>query len=303
MCFGFLVIEINAKQCSGMTIKPSMKPTWECRQGKEIMVRSSQKPCANKSCYFEPFTFRYLTSKNHLHYLSILGPCLLSPPPSVIPPKSRSCFSKQTMTVCTLSLELKMFLENGKQMLHCQFVRNSREEIKLLDQWVCATTVNRTRSFTGPLYLNRKPLAGAIILPTGETITCYFVVYKFVEHRACCQAASPCITNPAPAQEPLACSELVWGFVFAEEGVCSRFFSGPRFPWHTFGPNKVTVCPPPSHQGVLFPTWWETGFVAVRLPLFLAIVLFFPPEMEISGLMTAPRWRSGRWWSGCRVVL
>lgn len=106
-----------------------------------------------------------------------------------------------------------------------------------------------------------------------------------------------------PAQEPLACSELVWGFVFAEEGVCSRFFSGPRFPWHTFGPSKVTVCPPPSHQGVLFPTWWETGFVAVRLPLFLAIVLFFPPEMEISGLMTAPRWRSGRWWSGCRVVL
>lgn len=213
MCFGFLVIEINAKQCSGMTIKPSMKPTWECRQGKEIMVRSSQKPCANKSCYFEPFTFRYLTSKNHLHYLSILGPCLLSPPPSVIPPKSRSCFSKQTMTVCTLSLELKMFLENGKQMLHCQFVRNSREEIKLLDQWVCATTVNRTRSFTGPLYLNRKPLAGAIILPTGETITCYFVVYKFVEHRACCQAASPCITNPAPGTR-------AFGMLRTSLGVC-----------------------------------------------------------------------------------
>lgn len=63
LCFGFLVIEINAKQWSWITMKPSMKPTWKCRRGGKIKTHYSQTPHVS-NCLIWSFTFKYLHIKS-----------------------------------------------------------------------------------------------------------------------------------------------------------------------------------------------------------------------------------------------
>jgi hypothetical protein len=101
LCFGFLVIEINTKQCYWITIKPSMKPTWECRQGgkkKHGQLFTKKKTCANKCVIWNPS----LLNTWHVKTVSIIWVYLVDffflhhPPFSVSPAKSRLSFQKQT---------------------------------------------------------------------------------------------------------------------------------------------------------------------------------------------------------------
>lgn len=128
--------------------------------------------------YLEPFTFKYLAHENHLHYLSILCRFLLPHPlPLLSFLQSPEVASENRQRNVHIVIEIEsVFIEWG-QMLYCQCVSSTREEIKLLHQCVCACTVNRLHGFciTLPLYLDGKQLTGAVILPTGEPIMFYFL--------------------------------------------------------------------------------------------------------------------------------
>ena len=148
-------------------------------------------------------------------------------------------------------------------MLNCQFLSSIREEIKLLHQWVRAYARNRLHRLwiTLPLYLNRQRLTGAIILPTGNQ-SCFILLFSSWAPRL---LPSSKILHRKPHDSTRAFSVFRAGLVahiFSRSVLKVLLRTG--FPWHNFGPNKITIWHPPSpHQGILLFTWkggWLCGY-------------------------------------------
>ena len=91
---------------------------------------------------------------------------------------------------------------------------------------------------------------------------CFILLFRSweVEHCAFCQAARFCIANLMAAEEPPACSELVWRVIFSVEWVHFSCWVSMAYLWAQQG-HYLTL--PTYHQGILLFTWRETAFVAI----------------------------------------
>lgn len=105
LCFGFLVIEINAKQWSWITMKPSMKPTWKCRRGGKIKTHYSQTPHVS-NCLIWSFTFKYLNIKS-CPLLSTLGEFLVFSQPAFL------CSSREVQPLPPKELNTHIVIKGG----------------------------------------------------------------------------------------------------------------------------------------------------------------------------------------------
>lgn len=159
-------------------------------------------------------------------------------------------------------------------MLNCQFVSSIREEIKLLHQWVHAYARNGLHSLwiTLPLYLNCKRLTGAIILPMGNQ-SCFILLFRSWAPRL---LPSSKILRRKPHDSTRAFSVFRAGLeahIFSRRSVL-KVLLRTGFPWHNFGPNKITIWHPlPPTKGFCYSLGREAGFVAIRA-FFVATVLF-----------------------------